>query len=229
MLGTSSPYGFSVSLNDVTWQYPKNPPIFDKFSWTVYPGQVVILTGKNMIGKTTLLRLLAGELIPESGSIQRLSTVEYLPQNFDETLFPWKSTEWNIALPLLVSGSVGKPMDALSVLAVKLPLWEAILPILAQPLKKLSGGLRHLVSIARALSSGRSLILMDEPFTGLDVQNLKLACASIKQFAEMAPSASIVITTHIEVDFESTATHYIFPEKRPIDKLIKMKGTCVSV
>ena len=229
MSGTTSPLGFCISLNDVTWRYPKHPPIFQKFSWSVYPGQVVILSGKNMVGKTTLLRLLSGELIPESGSIQRLSTVEYLPQNFDETLFPWKSVEWNIALPLLASGSFTKPIDALSAVAAKLPLWEAIFPFLLQPLGKLSGGFRHLVSIARALSSSRSLILMDEPFTGLDVQNVNLACASIKQFAEMIPAASIVITTHIEVDLEPIATHYIFPEQRPIGKLIHSKGICVNV
>ena len=228
MARTSSPYGFSIALNDVSWEYPKNPPIFRGFSWMIYPGQLVIISGKNMIGKTTLLRLLAGELSTYSGSIERSGTTEYLPQSFEETLFPWKSVEWNIALPLLASGSVIKSSDVLSAVAM-LPLWEALSPILGRPLGKLSGGLKHLVSIARTLSSRCDIILMDEPFTGLDVQNLKLASASIKMFAEITPSASIVITTHIRADIEDTATHYIFPDQRPINKLIEMKGTCVSI
>ena len=133
--------------------------LVEDLSVTVAPGQTLAVTGASGAGKTTLLRAISGLSDTDAGTILRpeggLSQVLQEPR-----LMPWYSAHRNISLV------VGGPTPDLT--AVQ---WLERMGLASAghlPPARLSGGMRQRVSIARALSTDPSLLLVDEPFSALD-------------------------------------------------------------
>ena len=133
--------------------------LVEDLSVTVAPGQTLAVTGASGAGKTTLLRAISGLSDTDAGTILRpeggLSKVFQEPR-----LMPWYSAHRNISLV------VGGPTPDLT--AVQ---WLERMGLASAghlPPARLSGGMRQRVSIARALSTDPSLLLVDEPFSALD-------------------------------------------------------------
>ena len=133
--------------------------LVEDLSVTVAPGQTLAVTGASGTGKTTLLRAISGLSDTDAGSIARPEG--RLSQVFQEPrLMPWYSAHRNISLV------VGGPTPDLT--AVQ---WLERMGLSSAghlPPARLSGGMRQRVSIARALSTDPSLLLVDEPFSALD-------------------------------------------------------------
>jgi NitT/TauT family transport system ATP-binding protein len=141
---------------------------------TIRPGEFVSLLGPSGCGKSTLLRLIAGLAAPSSGTIdwpQSAYTAEGSPEPalsfvFQEpTLLPWRTSAQNVHLPLLLAGvdrgeARERVREALAL--VGLSAFADLHP------RQLSGGMKMRVSIARALVTRPSILLMDEPFAALD-------------------------------------------------------------
>lgn len=168
--GTSAPKGEALTVHDLSFRYPGSPlPLLDCVSFAVAKGSLTVLSGPSGCGKTTLMRLLAGLLVPESGTILRSETApcSYVPQEphlFNATLLE------NITLfqSDCREDDVRAALEQLS-----LGNWLAALPQgLATPLgeggQSLSQGQRKRLGLARALVQGRPLILLDEPTAALD-------------------------------------------------------------
>lgn len=168
--GTSAPKGEALTVHDLSFRYPGSPlPLLDCVSFAVAKGSLTVLSGPSGCGKTTLMRLLAGLLVPESGTILRSGTMpcSYVPQEphlFNATLLE------NITLfqSDCREDDVRAALEQLS-----LGNWLAALPQgLATPLgeggQSLSQGQRKRLGLARALVQGRPLILLDEPTAALD-------------------------------------------------------------
>lgn len=131
-------------------------PVFENLTLTL-PDRCVLIAPSGR-GKTTLLRLAAGLLKPDSGKISGVpEKISFLFQ--DDRLLPWFSARKNIeaVLPRGHEDEVAGYLRAveLSEFAEKLP-------------DELSGGQRRRVSLARALACGGDLLILDEPFKGLD-------------------------------------------------------------
>ena len=127
--------------------------LVEDLSVTVAPGQTLAVTGASGAGKTTLLRAISGLSDTDAGIILRPEGG--LSQVFQEPrLMPWYSAHRNISLV------VGGPTPDLT--AVQ---WLERMGLASAGL---SGGMRQRVSIARALSTDPSLLLVDEPFSALD-------------------------------------------------------------
>ena len=133
--------------------------LVEALSVTVAPGQPLAVTGASGTGKTTLLRAISGLSDTDAGTILRPEGG--LSQVFQEPrLMPWYSAHRNISLV------VGGPTPDLT--AVQ---WLERMGLASAghlPPARLSGGMRQRVSIARALSTDPSLLLVDEPFSALD-------------------------------------------------------------
>ena len=133
--------------------------LVEDLSVTVAPGQTLAVTGASGAGKTTLLRAISGLSDTDAGSISR--PTGRLSQVFQEPrLVPWYSAHRNISLV------VGGPTPDLT--AVQWLERVGLASAGHLPPARLSGGMRQRVSIARALSTDPSLLLVDEPFSALD-------------------------------------------------------------
>ena len=133
--------------------------LVEDLSVTVAPGQTLAVTGASGTGKTTLLRAISGLSDTDAGSTARPEG--RLSQVFQEPrLMPWYSAHRNISLV------VGGPTPDLT--AVQWLERVGLASAGHLPPARLSGGMRQRVSIARALSTDPSLLLVDEPFSALD-------------------------------------------------------------
>ena len=136
--------------------------------------QFLSLLGPSGCGKSTLLRMIAGLEAPTTGSItwpaQAARTIGFVFQ--DATLMPWASVLANVALPLRIGGRSRAEIRERATEALRLVHLEAFAD--SYP-RELSGGMRMRVSVARALVTRPSVLLMDEPFSALDeITRLKL-------------------------------------------------------
>lgn len=150
---------------------PKN--IFDNFSLKINKGDFIAIFGPNGVGKTTLLRIVAGLENFQSGNItingksfQKIR-IGYIPQNYTKTLLPWYPVSKNITLPLVLAGWHGaKAQKTLKTIAEE---FSISLPWEKYPYN-LSGGQQQMAVILRSVINHPDLLLMDEPFSSLDVK-----------------------------------------------------------
>ena len=159
-----------LTLSQVGRRFPSGTEALRDVSLTLRAGDFMALLGPSGCGKSTLLRLIAGLDQPsagtlrwESGAPPRPGAIGFVFQ--DATLLPWASAEDNVWLPLRLRGvarDTARPAIAAALARVGLTGFEAARPA------QLSGGMRMRVSIARALVTKPSLLLMDEPFAALD-------------------------------------------------------------
>lgn len=173
-----------LTLDHVSFQYrsaPSRPLMFDDLSLSIRDGAITAITGESGIGKTTLLYLLAGLCQPISGHV--CNTYQNTAVIFQEPrLFPWLNAWENVA----VSGVSREEAIRWIQRLFKDPLVTKKFP------HELSGGMKQRISIARALASNPDLLLMDEPFRGLDDETKKETFAIIKE--KMAKKTCVLIT-----------------------------------
>lgn len=141
-------------LRDICLRFEEKV-IFDRFSLELPTCGIICVTGASGRGKTTLLRLIAGLVSPDSGEIINApKKPSFMFQ--EDRLLPWFSVAANIK-------AVCSEQAALSWLsAVELSGDAAHMP------SEMSGGMRRRVALARALAYDGDFLLLDEPFTGLD-------------------------------------------------------------
>jgi osmoprotectant transport system ATP-binding protein len=169
--------GNPVELREAVFRFGERT-VLDKVSFTVNPGETLILLGRSGSGKTTALRLINGMLLPSAGSVlieekptsewdlvRLRRSIGYVIQ--EGGLFP----HWTVARNIgLVPGLEGWTQDRVSARVSEL-LEMVGLPAadFANRLpRQLSGGQRQRVGVARALAAGASIQLFDEPFGALD-------------------------------------------------------------
>jgi NitT/TauT family transport system ATP-binding protein len=150
-------------------------PVLQAVSLDVAEGELVSIVGPSGCGKSTLLRCVAGLIRPTSGRVLlRGAPVDGVPpglavvfQEYGRSLLPWLNVRDNVALPLRRTS-----MSRVERRSFALRTLESV--GLADASRKypfqLSGGMQQRVSIARALASRPSLLLMDEPFGSVDAQ-----------------------------------------------------------
>lgn len=173
-----------IVLNHISKKY-NGTTVFSDFGLTLHPGRIYCLMAPSGAGKTTLLNLLLGLVSPDSGSIsglerQRISAVfqkELLLEQYDALQNIRFVTGKRIA-----GAELEKRLTAL------LPK-----DCLTRPVSEFSGGMKRRLSILRALSVPFDLLLMDEPFSGLDYEN---RIAAIELVKKEAAGKTAVIATH---------------------------------
>jgi ABC-type nitrate/sulfonate/bicarbonate transport system ATPase subunit len=151
-------------------------PALDNVSFKVMPGEFVTIIGASGSGKSTLFNLCVGLLEPDEGEIlidgekpeNRAGMVGYMPQR--DLLLPWRSVLDNVLIPLEIQGipkreSRQKAMEMLPHFGLE--TFENEYP------SALSGGMRQRAALLRTWLTGRSTMLLDEPFGALDALTRK--------------------------------------------------------
>lgn len=177
--------------------------VLENLSLRCFPGEFVGLIGPNGAGKTTLLRSILGLTPVTSGSVEILGkspkaargTVGYVPQKHG---FRWD-------FPITIKGAVmtGRTRSLGFLRRPSTRDWVAVLTALRRtgledladrPIAELSGGQRQRVLLARALATDPQLLLLDEPFTGVDTPTQKMLNELYLELA--AEGLTIVMSTH---------------------------------
>ena len=167
-------------------------------------GQIVGLLGRSGSGKSTLLRLIAGLSQPNAGTVSYLGQqvmgpapgVAMVFQSF--ALFPWLTVFENVALGLEAQGLPRAEIRTKTLAAIDLiglDGFESAYP------RELSGGMRQRVGFARALVVHPSILLMDEPFSALDVltaETLRTDFLDLWSEGRMPIKGVILVTHNIE-------------------------------
>lgn len=151
-----------VQFDEVTKKF-NNQTVIEKFSYTLNQGEVIVFLGPSGCGKTTLLNLTAGLIMPTAGEIYcATNDIGYVFQ--EPRLIPWQTVLDNVLFAVKTGQKTDKLDKAKEALS-KVGLEQSMN---CYP-KQLSGGMKQRVSIARALVSNPKIILMDEPFSALDL------------------------------------------------------------
>jgi len=153
-----------LKIRDIYQQFGSNC-VIDGISFDLSAGQVVCLVGPSGCGKTTLLQIAAGLIIPTSGKVEKFSLeTAYVFQ--EHRLLPWRTTLENLTIGLKSRGISTQQKSFLArQLAAQLGLEQALHLYPHQ----LSGGMQQRVALGRALAIAPDLLLLDEPFSALDV------------------------------------------------------------
>lgn len=146
--------------------------VIDDVNFTLYEGEIVALVGQSGSGKSTLLRIIAGLTAPSQGEViyrgkpvrSPVPGITMVFQSF--ALMPWLTVLQNVELGLEALGITGKDCRDRALHAIDIIGMDGFEN--AYP-KELSGGMRQRVGVARALVVKPDLLLMDEPFSALDV------------------------------------------------------------
>jgi len=175
--------------------------VLEEVSLHIAPGEVVSLLGRSGSGKSTLLRILAGLIQPSSGRVvvngEPLEgpnpSVAMVFQSF--ALLPWLTVQENAELGLFARGIPKDACEKEATLAlgmVGLEGFEGAYP------KELSGGMRQRVGFARAFVMKPDVLMMDEPFSALDVLTAENLRGEISDLWERGafPAKSILVVTH---------------------------------
>ncbi len=194
-----------ISVRALSKSFPgrggRELPVLDDITLDVREGEFVALLGRSGSGKSTLLRCIAGLMAPTEGRVlfrgQPLTGTNRETAMVFQTfaLMPWLTVQQNVELGLEARGvdpkaRVDRALRAIDI--VGLDGYESAYP------KELSGGMRQRVGFARALVVEPAALLMDEPFSALDVltsENLRGELLELWE-GQRFPTKTIVMVTH---------------------------------
>ncbi|MCK3654727.1 ABC transporter ATP-binding protein [Pasteurellaceae bacterium Macca] len=202
--------------------------IYDNLNLRVQKGKITAIMGPSGIGKTTLLRLIGGQIVPESGEI--LFDGKNVCQASNKTLYEIRqrmgmlfqsgalftdlSTFDNVAFPLREHTRLPEEMISKLVLmkleAVGLRGAADLMPA------ELSGGMARRAALARAIALDPDLIMYDEPFTGQDPISMGVIVSLIKKLNHALNLTSIVVSHDVTEVLSIADYAYIVADKRII-------------
>lgn len=176
----------SIIITDLCKTFDDNE-VLKNVNITLKDNSIYCLMGSSGIGKTTLLRILMGLERADSGSISGIDIKSISCMFQEDRLIPYLSAIDNVRIVLRGKNNNNREEVRNHLLS--------ILPddSLDMPVSSLSGGMKRRVALARALSYPGKLIILDEPFTGLD-KDTKLNV--IDYILKMRNNRTLIIATH---------------------------------
>ena len=189
-----------INLN-ITFNYEQMPM---QFTLSVQKGERVAIVGESGAGKSTLLNLIAGFDLPTSGEIwlnncnHTQTEVASRPVSMlfqDNNLFPHLTVEQNIGLALVPSLKLNAGQKAqVAEIADKMGIAE----FLARRADQLSGGQKQRVALARTLLRDKPILLLDEPFSALDLKRREELQQLVAELCQERNLTLLMVTHQIE-------------------------------
>ena len=170
-----------IILENISFSYDRRKNIIENLSLTINDGDRICISGPSGRGKTTLLRLIIGLERPTAGGIINSDNIKIATVFQEDRLAPWKSTLENVAM-------FSDNETALNIMAeLGIEAAAGSMP------SELSGGMKRRAALARALCSPFDILVLDEPFTGLD-EEMKSVC--INAVNRLTDGKTVIAATH---------------------------------
>lgn len=196
----------AVELKDVAFAYPRGPRVLADVNLSVGAGEFVAIAGPNGGGKTTLVRIALGLLRPTAGEallfgepahrFSRRGSLGYLAQRAQVDTDTPATVEELVATGRLGAGRLFGPMPRADRRLVAESIERVGLTELARrPLASLSGGQQQRAFIAKALAGQPSLLVLDEPTTGVDVESQE-ALAELLDRLQRELAVTVLYVSH---------------------------------
>jgi ABC-type nitrate/sulfonate/bicarbonate transport system ATPase subunit len=184
-----------VHIEDVTRTFSTRQgsvTALERISLTAATGEIVAVVGPSGCGKTTLLELVCGLQVPDSGTV-RCAPAALMPQR--DLLLPWLTALDNAALALRARG-VGREQAR----AAAAPWLErfGLAEFERSGPAQLSGGMRQRVSFLRTLLAGKPVLALDEPFASLDAITRAEMQGWLAQVLASEPRTVVLVTHDVE-------------------------------
>lgn len=190
----------ALSVSQLTVNYDDTPVLWD-ISFEIPCGKLVGIIGPNGAGKSTLLKALLGLVLPLSGKVEFFGEplkkvqqrVAYVPQK--------DSVDWDFPLTvedLVMMGRYGRlglfrhPRAADRTACLQALDLVGMSDYKARQINQLSGGQKQRIFLARALAQDADTLLLDEPFTGIDIPSEKLILKLLKELTTQGKTVFVV-------------------------------------
>lgn len=161
-----------IDLKNVSFSYPNSRLLLQNVSFSIKEGEIVALVGHSGCGKTTILNLIAGILLPSSGTVSvKVDSMSYLMQ--DLTLLSYQTAFENCFLSCILKGQViDKDIESKALYLLRLFNFEK--SDYDKYPTELSGGMKQRIGLIQALLADAPLILLDEPFNAIDYNTVQI-------------------------------------------------------
>lgn len=176
-----------INVNNISFSYGEKHVIKD-FSLKISEKDRVCIFGESGCGKTTLLRILLGLEIPQSGGVDGIERLKSSVVFQENRLLPFKTVLQNITV---IGADENTAIFHLTALGLS--------DVCNEYPAELSGGMQRRAAIARALSADYDYLVLDEPFTGLDKNNIISAARHMSQSLGDRP---LIMVSHSESEAE---------------------------
>ncbi|MDP3010195.1 MAG: ATP-binding cassette domain-containing protein [Methylococcales bacterium] len=228
MDNSNAPQNTLVSVRDLTFSRGNNK-IFDDISLDFERGKITAIMGPSGTGKTTLLKLIGGQLYPEKGTVTvdgqnvhqlRRKELYELRKRMgmlfqSGALLTDMNVYDNVAFPLRehthLTESMIRSLVLMKLQAVGLRGAHQLMP------NELSGGMARRVALARAIALDPMMILYDEPFTGQDPISMGVLVLLIKALNETLGLTSIIVSHDVEETAKIADYIYVIANGKVVD------------
>ena len=197
-----------ISINNLSKAYDNGFEAFKKVNLEIKKGEIIALLGPNGAGKTTLISIICGIVTPSSGKVtvenfdiiedyrETRSRIGLVPQELTLELF--ETVFNNVSFSRGLNGKKPNPKHIEKILK-DLSMWDKK----DLRLRQLSGGMKRRVLIAKALSHEPSILFLDEPTAGVDVELRRDMWKVVEDLRKTG--VTIILTTHYIEEAEAIA------------------------
>ena len=184
----------AIELRNICKSYG-DKQVLKNVNLTINPGEITCIMGASGIGKTTLINIIAGLVKPDAGEIAwHSNTLETSIVFQEDRLLNWETALSNVLF-------VTNPASEYTQKAKQLLTQAGLADSINKKTTELSGGMKRRVCICRALIANYDLLILDEPFKGLDNETKPVIMTMIKEHVQKDKYVICITHDYSEVEF----------------------------